>query len=385
MPSMVSGIRGLNQILSGRIVPDMADVINLLEPSRYPLVTVLNSLKKVKQARNSQIRWMEDELDPRTDLINNAGGYTAAAVSIVVDNGAFFRVNDLIHVPRTSENLRVSGVATNTLTVVRSVGDQSAAAVNDDEPLLILGGAQREGDTSRALISTLEVEHNNFTQIVRTPFGTTNTQAASELYDGNDLDYQAAKKLIEHAIDIERILLFGQRSSATVNNQFLRTCGGLLERIQTNRIDIAGILTESQLDAVCRSAFRYGGNMKLGIFSPRVVQAINNFAKEKLVTVPEDESYGLALRKYVSPFGDLYLTNHWLLQGNIYSGHGIIVDMDNLILRPLRGMDGTSRFAKRVKNIQAPDEDARRDEYLSEFSFMVQQEKTHSLLTNVQG
>lgn len=384
MPSTVQGTRGTASILQNRQVIDISHTIHLLEPSSYPLVTLLNSLDKIKPAHNPTVRWMEDELEPLTDLLN--GAVAANIAALTVDNGGWWRVNDIGHCPRTGENFRVTAVAANVLTVVRSFGATAAAAMVDDEPLWNLGPAQREGDTSRALLSTLEVEQSNRTQIVRTPFGTTNTQSATDLYDGNDLDYQAQKSAIEHAVRLERFLIFGQNAQATVAGQPLRTMSGILEYIQTNRRDVNGVLTEAEFDAFCEVGFRYGGtNQKLLIASGRVIQAINNFSKEKMETVPRDESYGLNLQRYISPFGDVLLSYHRQLVGTIYSGMGIMLDMDRVVLRPLRGGRSSGNLAVRVTNIQANDEDARRDEFLTECSLEFQNEKAHALLTGVEG
>ncbi len=384
MSSTVQGTRGTTSILQNRQVIDISHTIHILEPSSYPLVTVLNSLGKVKPAHSPTVRWMEDELEPLTDLLNGAA--TAALAVLPVDNGGWWRVNDIGHCPRTGENFRVTAVAGNNLTVTRSFGAPAAAAMNDDGPLWNLGPAQREGDTSRTLLSTLEVEQSNRTQIIRTPFGTTNTQSATDLYDGNDLDYQARKSAIEHAVRIERMLIFGQNAQATVAGQPLRTMSGILEFIRTNRMDMGGVLTETQFDAFCEVAFRYGGtNQKLLIGSGRVIQAINNFAKEKMETVPRDEAYGLNLQRYVSPFGDVLLSYHRQLVGSIYSGYGLLLDMDRIVARPLRGGRSSGNLAVRITNIQANDEDSRRDEYLTECSLEFQNEKAHALMTGVTG
>jgi hypothetical protein len=384
MPSTVSGIRGTADILANRQRIDISDTIHLLEPSSYPLIAFLNSLDKVKPAHNPVVRWMEDELEPLTDLVN--GAQTSASTTVNVDNGSFWRVGDILHVPRTNENMRVTSISTNALTVVRSFGASAAAALVDDESVWNLGPAQREGDTSRALLSTLEVEQSNRTQIIRTPFGTTNTQSATDLYDGNDFDYQAKKSAIEHAVRVERFLLFGQNQQTTVSSQPLRTLSGILQFIQTNRLDVNGVLTESEFDAFLEGGFRYGGaDQKLFLTSGRVIRAINNFAKEKLEVMQSEETYGVSLSKYRSPFGDVLLAYHRQFVGNIYSGYGLLLDMDRIVLRPLRGGRSAGSLAVRVTNIQANDEDSRKDEYISELSLEFQNEKAHALLSGVQG
>lgn len=384
MPTTVAGTRGTASILQNRQVIDISKTIHLLEPSSYPLVTFLNSLEGTKPAHNPTVRWMEDELEPLTDLVN--GAVAAAGVAVTVDNGGWWRVHDLLHVPRTGENMRVTGVAGNVLAVQRSFGPVAAAALVDDDPVWNIGPAQREGDTSRTLLSTLEVEQSNRTQIIRTPFGTTNTQSATDLYDGNDFDYQAKKSAIEHAVRIERQLIFGQQAAAVVAGQPLRTMQGILGFIATNRVNIGGVLSESAFDAFCEVAFRYGGtDQMLLLASGRVIQAINNFAKEKLTTHIDEDSYGLNLSSYRSPFGRVMIAYHRQLVGQIYSGYGIMLDMDRITLRPLRGGRSAGSLAVRVTNIQANDEDSRRDEYLSELSMEFRNEKAHALLTGITG
>lgn len=384
MATIVQGTRGTASILQDRQRIDISDTIHLLDPSAYPLISFLNSLDKVKPAHNPTVRWMEDELEPRTDLLN--GAVAALAAALTVDNGNQWRIHDIGHCPRTGENFRVTNVAGNVLTVVRSFGVVAAAAMVDDEPLWNLGPAQREGDTSRALISTLEVEQTNRTQIIRTPFGTTNTQSATDLYDGNDFDYQAKKSAIEHLVSVERFLLFGQQNTATVAGQPLRTMSGVMDFVRTNRIFIPGVLTETQFDAACEVAFRYSGaEQMLAICSGRVIQAVNNFAKQKLQTVQSDESYGVNLTRYISPFGNLLLAYHRQFVGTIYSGMCMILDMDRIVLRPLRGGGSAGALAVRVTNIQANDEDSRRDEYLSELSLEFQNEKAHAILMGITG
>lgn len=391
MATVNTGLKGVRAILEGRQVPDMAETIALLEPSAYPFTQFLNAMEKVKPARNPVVRWMEDELDPRVDTLT--GAEAAAQTTLSVAHPEYFSMDDVINVPLTNENMVVTGVsvAGGTIDVDRSVGFEPAADMLAGAVLRIIGSARAEGDVSRGITSTLEVEQLNYTQITRTSLGATNTQLATELYDGNDLEYQAAKKMIVHLKDMEQTLLFGQRaittSTLSVDSsvQYKRFAGGLLEFIQTNRMDVGGVLTEADFDAFCRILFRYGNSRKLLLCSPVVIQAINNFAKEKLVTIPDDERYGLALREYRSPFGDVVLVNHWLLSGEVYGGYAIGIDTDNILLRTLRGRDGSNRYVRRIRNIQANDQDARKDELLSEYTLQVIQEKTFGLLTGVQG
>lgn len=391
MPTVGQGLRGIRAILEGRQVPDMASFIACLEPESYPFTQFLNALDLVVPCHNPIVRWMEEELDPKVDTLT--ANETAASLVLNVAHPEYFTVDDVVHHPLNGENMVVNTVnlAANTINVTRTIGITPAAAMVTGDILRIIGGSRAEGDVARGINNTLEVEQLNYTQIERTSLGATNTQTATKLFDGSDLENQAGKKLISHMKDIEQTLLFGQRGITTAilpvdgSTQYKRYCGGILEFIRTNRMNIGGILTESDFDAFCRIGFRYSKGRKLLLASPTIMQAVNNFAKDKLVQIPDDQRYGLALRDYRSPFGDITLANHWLLSGDVYGGYGILIDTDNCILRTLRGTDGQNRFAKRIKNIQMPSQDARQDEFLTEYTLQIVQEKTMALLTGVTG
>jgi hypothetical protein len=102
-------------------------------------------------------------------------------------------------------------------------------------------------------------------------------------------------------------------------------------------------------------------------------------------TYTGESAYGLNLHEYISPFGRVMIAYHRQFVGDIYSGHALLVDPDKIVLRPLRGGRSAGNLAIRVTNIQANDEDARRDEYLTECSLEFQNEKAHALLTGVTG
>jgi hypothetical protein len=70
---------------------------------------------------------------------------------------------------------------TNTLTVVRGVGG-GAAAINDNDELLLIGSAQPEGDTSKPARSGNPTKVTNYTQIHRTPYESTETLIHSDTF-----------------------------------------------------------------------------------------------------------------------------------------------------------------------------------------------------------
>lgn len=378
--AQINGVRNTSNILQAKMKIDMSEKIALLQPEATPLVTFLKRAKSnIEAASNPKFSWMEDDLGARWDAINNAAGYANNITSIVVDNGDYFSAGDLVKVPRTGEVMLVTAVATNTLTVTRGYGVTAAAALVDNDPITIIGNANEEGSGTRAIKSTLEQEVYNYTQIFKTPFGVTNTQNASVMYGGSDLSYQQKKKGIEHMRDMNRTFLFGERKYDNSGNAARRAAGGLLSFLSANNYDAGGQLTQSEFDQnISEVAFRYGSSEKLMLCSARLLSVVNGWATGKLQIEQGEQTFGLNVTKYVTPFGILNLVYDPMLEGAVYGGYGLILDVENIKYRPLKGRD-----TKLETNIQANDEDQRKDQYITEAGIEVRLPKTHALITGV--
>lgn len=392
MPTVQTGARGTIDLLDDLIVPDIVRGVAQLEPDAGPLCTLLFSLEKVFPCSNAEPQHIEDESVPDVDLVT--GAHTAAATALNVDNPTWYLVGDILHVPRTGENMRVTvAPGVSPLTVSRGVGGTPPAALVDDDGIWNLGGASAEGAQSRVAINTLEIPFTSFCQIIRNSIEGTGTALATEMYGGT-FEEHAAKAIIQHKKQIDKFLKFGQQDRVQVGNEWLRTMGGLYYRTQTNRMSIGGVLGEGEFDLFCEMGYQYGSPQKVLIAAPRVVRAINNFAKARLVTVPEDESYGLAMQRYHSPAGIVDIVSDRELKGSVYGGLAFLVDLEYIIVRYLRAENATktrsakytgNMLCKRITDIQLPDSDTRKDEIFSELTVQFIHERVNALLTDVQG
>jgi hypothetical protein len=111
-------------------------------------------------------------------------------------------------------------------------------------------------------------------------------------------------------------------------------------------------------------------------------QARNKFPASKQQTKNDETTYGMNVTHYTSPFGDLNLVYHRLLEGTKYGGYMIVVDMEEMRYRYLAN-DELNRDTKVLPNRQPNDQDGRKDEYLSEVGVQVGTEKAHGVLTGI--
>lgn len=384
MATLLSVGRGSQNILQSQRKVDMAEKVLELQPDQQPLTVFTAKLNK-RPTVNAKYSWVEDDLLPRYDRINNGGGYASGATSVVVDNGTYFAADDIVYVSRTGELVQVTAVATNTLTIVRGVGSTAAALVDNDE-LIIIGSAQQEGANARSPKTTVPAEVINYTEIFRRSVEETKTLISSDQFTKpHDWDRQRAHISLEHQKDKELAFIFGRASEDTSGTHPKRTTAGILNYIATNQTDAGGTLTEAEFFSAMRPAFRYGSRDKLGLAAPLVVDVLNTYARGKVqVTNQDSNSYGVQVVKYMSPHGTLNVTTHWQLEGDKFAGYLIGVDLAQTAYRYLAG-NGISRDTFIEENIQTPGQDARKDQIVAEVGLQFGLEKTHFVISNVTG
>jgi hypothetical protein len=148
------------------------------------------------------------------------------------------------------------------VTVVRGVGG-GAAAIVDDDPLLVGSSAQPEGDTSKPARSGNPTKVTNYTQINRTPYESTQTLIHSDTFTApSDWDRNARHASIEHAKGLEYMKLFGRPSRGPDGVAAAPHEGGVLYWIATNITAAGGTLSETAFWGAFRNLFRYGNRTR---------------------------------------------------------------------------------------------------------------------------
>lgn len=378
---MLNGaVRSTGNIVSGRRVVDIANKIDVLEPDSAPLTQLTKKMKK-SETTNPEFKWMDEESLSKADAINYSTGYTAGDTSIVVDNGSRFRIGDVVKHIATGEQMLVTNVVTNTLTVRRGWGTTSAqAAFTDNDVLLIAGNANPEGATKRTIKVQDQTIRVNYAQIYRTPFGITRTADKSKMYGGGDLKHQRMTQLIEHQKEQERSFWWGEPKEDTSNDTHpRRATGGVDYWMVTNGKDASGALTQLEFEEFLRVGFRYGGSKKWGFFAPLITGAISYWAEAKLQVAPSEKTFGIAVRQWLTPFGMVNIVNNNLFtEVSVYAGYGYLIDPTQPEYRYLTGSD------TRLKtHIEDPSADGEEDEYLTEAGLQFNQEKKGSVLYGV--
>lgn len=351
---------------------DMAANVFELEPNVAPLLAITNRLGS-KPAKNPKIEWLEDESMPRITTLSASAASNATAFG-VTDN--IFRVGDVLRNSTKGWGLLVTVTAAGAITASAVGGTAQTTAAAADE-LYIVANANQEGASLREIKYPQLVTASNYCEIVRTPFGVTETEKATEHYGGDEEDRLKNKFGREHARALEQIAFFGVRDLKQTHQ---RMAGGLLEFISSNVTNVGGTLSEATWQTALRNAFRYGSERKIAFCSPTAVTALEGFARAVLqVNDNRGADYGIQMKTYYSGQGiiDIVMHRDWK-DSSVYGGYIFIVDMDAVKFRPLR--------ETRLKmNRQAPDYDGRKHEYITECSFQWIHERKFAKLTGITG
>lgn len=377
--STIRNPASLGNILAATIPVDMGKLY-FYDADETPLLAFTASLKKVRSVKQAKFNHLWSEPMGLKTAINNGAGYADSATSLVVDDGSIFSVNDIVRIERTGENVRVTAISTNTLTVTRGFGSVAAAAIVDNDEVMRIGSAFAEGASSNDPNMLLETEDYNFTQIFRKSVSVTRTAQASELYTGDELKKRIRNAQRDIKIEMERAALFGQRYINADSNNPIRTTRGLNSFITTNRFAVDGNLSKEEfMFDILPDVGKYGSGRKIIYCGTNMMNAFSAWGMETLQTYTKDDMLGFHAKEFVSPHQNLLIVRHRQLERD-WPDYAFIVDPDHLQRAELSG-GGLKYLPKR----QANDVDGEKGEFLAEFGWDHTLEKTHAVLTGITG
>jgi hypothetical protein len=368
VPTITSNLDSLRRDL------DVSKEIIRTTPDATPFTIMMLKSRK-KPTKTAEFYWWEEDCFAYWTKINKSAGYTDSDVKFAVDDYTIFAINDLVKVPRTGEVLLVTKVESTGITCTRAFGETAAAALVNDDDLVVLGNAMEERSSVPGEKTVQPTKLYNYTQIVRTPFGISGTlDAEQQVTNEQERQRLTKSKSIDHKLQLERIMMFGERKQDTSSGK-RQTTRGVEKFIATNVYDAGGVLTEAEFDLnVCEPVFKYGEPTKVLVASRRMLSIMNGWGKEKLQVSQGAKAYGLNLTEYVSPHGTLLIAPSRTLE-QYYAYHSFVIDMKYVEYKPLR--DTALR-----RNIQANDVDGFLDEYMTEFGLKFQMEKAHMMIKN---
>lgn len=384
--SVASGVVDTDAILADEKVVDMQPKHRMATVDEQQFMTILNKLPG-QSATREKFNWLEDDFFPNLSQLAASATSAETAVTVSASEGDYFRAGDLIRFQDTGEIAEVVSVATDTLTIDRSVGEIAAASAASTCKILIVSNASAQGADYGTLKVTNRVLNYNYTQIVRHPFGVTGTQEQIETYGAKGyLANETAKKGVEHKRALENMLWVGGRNYASSDSTGYS--GGVREFISTNVSASVGTLSLSGLDAALEDIFQFGSMEKVIFAAPGPAGALSRLLSNNWVRArPEDKVYGAKVTAFVNgAYGasvPVITKREWGREGTGNEERGgwmVVIDLSNVRKRPLR-----NRSTRLLRERQGNGIDGTVHEFLTEMGLEFAVEKSHGILKGITG
>lgn len=402
MGAAVLGMRGSGSFsVGGRYAQrpeDWRKAILRLYPNGHAPLTAILSMMNSEVATDAIFHWFQQALPGFRIFISNAGGYADDILELNVDDedGSGMAQKcvrgSVVMVERTREILWVSQDPANedTITVQRGMGEVAAAIIDDGDALYVFTTAYEQGADIPTPISFDPTHCENYCQIIRCSLAETRTAMRTDLRTGDAYEKAKLEALDMVSMYMENAFLFGQLRTAIQGGQLKLTTRGFYQWMIGNAAccgdganvwagvgDITAALFEGYIRQVCM----YGSTNKLILCGGEFLQNLNEVYQGKVTinVVPGDQTYGLNLYHWITPFGEVYIKLHPLMTIHpVYTQDAMILDMSELTYRFIDDLDF-------ITDRQGTGVDGRMDEFLVECGLEFHHHQAHGLIKGVTG
>jgi hypothetical protein len=272
--------------------------------------------------------------------------------------------------------------------VIRQYGGTPAAALADNDVIIIIGNAALEGDDAPAARFTNRTRLQNYTQIFTDSVEVSGSQLATRSIGVEDeVDYQKQERIRELLRDLENCVINGvapvmnPQGSSTVR----RTMRGVRSFITTNVFQPGAgpippgagggmnLLTEDVLNAALRAVWEQSsGTIDTIVCGGFQKRRINSFIAAGQRFLDHQKQFSSMVDVYESDFGVCrVIMSRWVPQGAV-----LLLDSSRIDVLPLAGR------SFHFKPLAATG-DADLGQVIGEYTVEVRNESAHALIGNL--
>jgi hypothetical protein len=322
-------------------------------------------------------QWREDSYLSAVDQLNEGAGLNNSDVTFTVDDGTKFFIG--AYIVCEAEQMIVTGISTNDITVAaRGHGDTAAATHADNTKVYIVGSAALEGADPPDPKHSLMVAKTNYTQIFQSPQAVESlTRQAIKTIGGGGtrLDTEIQKWLRKKLVNLEWCVMNGtwQTSTPAGSDTVPRTMQGIKYRLASNVTDLLGAkLTVESLEDILRAAWENGAeNMNLVVCGAYNKSVISQMARAGRRSNNQDST----LFEKITQIETDFFSGGILLTRQIPASEILILTLENVSVMSLPG-----RFFQRI---DLPQTGSAKKAYVEgEFTNEVRLEETHVWIKN---
>lgn len=391
--TITAGQRLQSAIATSRKIPQWDQNLIYISSNVAPLFALTDALKKTREVAGVSYFHLETDVLP-TVVVTDAQ-YTSGLTTIGVTSGqsARLQVGTTLKVLRTSEMLVVTSVvADNNIGVSRGYAGTTPATINSGEEIAIIAFADTDGNTSPSGESSEPTQKLNYVQIFKQAIELSRRDQYTAAYGGDELPRLKKDALQKMMMNIERAMFFNNGvDSGSVSGR--TQTGGVDYWLSTNVTNVAGLLTEqSWIDNGMRPWFRRNNNQDssmYGFAGELFLRAANGWGRDGLRFRPDDNVAGINITEYNSEWGQVKFIKHGLFtpigatvtaansgwQGMFYG-----LNLDLVGKRVFKNSN-----LKFQMNIQTPDRDGVKHQYLADMGLFLGNEAAHLKLYGITG
>lgn len=385
-----AGLRGTGDWGTDERPKNFREMILWRNPNGSSPLTALLAKTRSEKVNDPEFSWWEEELTlvritTNLDMAvaSTAAGTASGALQLVPGDVLLVEIGSDATYP--NEILVVSSVASDTsFTVRRGQAGTTAVGIPTGSNLTRIGSVFEEGSVSPSVSNNNPTKINNFCQIFKTAYELTNTAQLTKARTGDPLKNDKKRRMFTHSVNLEKAFLWGKKFEETgPGGKPRRFTGGLRQFITTNVTVFATTPTvDTFLNAVYK-VFDFEGengasNERIVLAGNQFLNTLNQIAKNasEIHHVGKIKVYGMDLHAFDIPQGTLAVKTHPLMNVHPkFQSSAFVINPAGLRYRYMR--DTTPQ-----DNIQAPDADTRKGQWLTECGLELHHEKTFAYIAN---
>ncbi|HFD32039.1 MAG TPA: hypothetical protein ENJ28_04925 [Gammaproteobacteria bacterium] len=316
----VKGVFASDQNIAGTEKGSFASAILQLYPTGTSPLLGLSSGMQSSDESSTIITWFEENhLNGYLTTANNPG--TGTSIDLGSDISQIVAGAVMLN-QASGEYILVESVSGNIATVKRGLGGSSVVAIGLAAKLQRISAAHEEGSSRPNAIANIGYPRFNYMHIFRNSWSATATAKAVQYHTGDVVAKNRADAGMFHAEDIERALLWSKQSVGVMNNQPFRTMDGIVNQITTNVSAQGANTTWADINTFLQTIFERNikgkPNERIAFCGNTVLSVLNEISKlsSQINIVPGETEFGLKINKWLTPFGDISLMTHPLMNEN---------------------------------------------------------------------
>jgi hypothetical protein len=273
------------------------ELIYMISPMDCPLILGVDAQDTMVVGKDSvdevAFQWQDEEiLTPRV-YIAAAATTGDTALTVTTSEGRRFSTGDIARLMRAAgaqELVKVTAIATSTVTVTRGYQSTTAGTIASGDVLIGIGKALAEGSDPENFRSRDRDMRTNYTEI----FGphliqmSATEQVVSKYGVSDEWSKQAYNRLREIWITVEQAALYGVAFNDTTNK--MRGTGGLYHYLTTNNDATSTEFTLANITTMQQSCYNAGDIPTVALVNPNSLSDLNDAENTSRLRVTYDDS-----------------------------------------------------------------------------------------------